>query len=105
MRTVLHTHREEALAVERFIEKIKCETFGHYPDHWADLGEVIKTGKDLAAAVNAGWINFRLALMSLGAAGLDENSSVGWTFKEMAAHCAGWEDLTVARLRRLRETG
>jgi hypothetical protein len=84
---------------------VEWNTVEHYPDHFADLDASIKTAKDLAAAVNAGWINFRLALMSLGEAGLDATTSVGWTFKGMAAHCAGWETLTVDRLRHLRETG
>jgi hypothetical protein len=87
------------------IDVIEWNTTKHYPDHFADLGAAMKTAKDLAMAVNAGWINFRLALTSLGEAGLDAKTSVGWTFKQMAAHCAGWEDLTVTRLRTLRETG
>jgi hypothetical protein len=65
----------------------------------------VKEPKDLVAAVNAGWATFRVALMALGESGLEERTPVGWSYKEMAAHCAGWEDLTVARLRRLRETG
>lgn len=84
---------------------VEWNTVEHYPDHFGDLGASIKSAKDLAMIVNAGWINFRLALMSLGQAGLDAKTSVGWTFKEMAAHVAGWEDLTVARLAKLRETG
>jgi hypothetical protein len=43
--------------------------------------------------------------MSLGEAGLEATSSAGWTFKGMAAHVAGWEDLTIKALRQLRETG
>jgi hypothetical protein len=84
---------------------VEWNTVEHYPDHFTDLGEVITDAKDLARIVNAGWINFRLALMSLGEAGLDAKTSVGWTFKGMAAHCAGWEALTVDRLKHLRETG
>jgi hypothetical protein len=56
-------------------------------------------------AVNAGWINFRLALMSLGASGLDATTSTGWTYKALAQHVAGWEDNAAKRLARLRETG
>jgi hypothetical protein len=84
---------------------VEWNTTGHYPDHWADMGEVIRDGKDLVQVANQGWINFRLALMSLGAAGLDRPTSVGWTFKEMAAHVGGWADLTATRLAKLRETG
>ncbi|MEP6694298.1 MAG: maleylpyruvate isomerase N-terminal domain-containing protein [Chloroflexota bacterium] len=84
---------------------VEWNTSGHYPDHFADLGAAIHTAKDLAGAVNAGWINFRLALMSLGPEALDTTTSVGWTYKALAQHVAGWEDLTVARLARLRESG
>ncbi len=84
---------------------VEWNTTKHYPDHWTDMGEVLQEAKDVARVVNAGWINFRLALMSLGEAGLEAKTRVGWTFKGMAAHCAGWEKLTVDRLRTLRETG
>jgi hypothetical protein len=84
---------------------VEWNTVEHYPDHFGDLAAVTKDAKDLARIVNAGWINFRLALMSLGESGLDAKTRVGWTFKGMAAHCAGWEALTVDRLKHLRETG
>jgi hypothetical protein len=87
------------------IDVVEWNTTKHYPDHFADLGAALKTAKEIAAAVNNGWINFRLALMSLGESGLDAKTSVGWTFKQMAMHCAGWEDLTVTRLAKLRENG
>ena len=93
------------LADERISKKIEGETYGHYPDHFADLGAAVKTAKDLVMAVNMGWINFRLALMSLGTAALDTTTSTGWTYKALAQHVHGWEDLTVKRLARLRETG
>jgi len=84
---------------------VEWNTTQHYPDHFADLAAAMKTAKDLAMAVNGGWINFRLALMSLGGSGLDAVSWVGWSYKAMAAHVAGWEDLTVKRLAHLRQTG
>src|SRR5438552_3036620 len=84
---------------------VEWNTSGHYPDHFADLDSSIKTAKDLAMAVNAGWINFRLALMSLGTAGLDATTSTGWTYKALAQHVSGWEDLAAKRLSGLRETG
>jgi hypothetical protein len=87
------------------IDVIEWNTTKHYPDHFADLGAAIRDAKDLAMTVNAGWISFRLALLSLGESGLDAATSVGWTFKQMAMHYAGWEELTVPRLRTLRETG
>jgi hypothetical protein len=87
------------------IKVIEWNTTGHYPDHFADLGAAMKTSHDLAMAVNAGWINFRLALTSLGASALDGKTAVGWSLKALVAHAAGWEELTVERLRRMRETG
>ena len=84
---------------------VEWNTSGHYPDHFADIDASIKTAKDLAMAVNAGWINFRLALMSLGTAGLDATTSTGWTYKALAQHVSGWEDLAAKRLSGLRETG
>jgi hypothetical protein len=95
----------DELADERFQMAIAADTLDHYPDHFADLGAATKTAKDLATAVNAGWINFRLALMSLGAAGLEATTPVGWTYKALAQHTAGWEDLTAKRLARLRASG
>jgi hypothetical protein len=90
---------------ELALQIVEWNTTQHYPDHFGDLDASIKTGKDLAIAVNAGWINFRLALMSLGATGLEATTSTGWTYKALAQHVAGWEGLAAKRLARLRETG
>ena len=90
---------------ELALQIVEWNTTQHYPDHFGDLDASIKTGKELAMAVNAGWINFRLALMSLGASGLDATTSTGWTYKALAQHVAGWEDNAAKRLARLRETG
>src|SRR5439155_7172229 len=90
---------------ELAMQIVEWNTTQHYPDHFADLDSSIKTAKDLAMAVNAGWINFRLALMSLGTAGLDATTSTGWTYKALAQHVSGWEDLAAKRLSGLRETG
>ena len=84
---------------------VEWNTTGHYPDHFGDLGAAIQDANDLLAVVQQGWTPFRLGVMSLGVAGLERASPVGWTYKAMVAHCAGWERLTVTRLRRLRETG
>jgi hypothetical protein len=90
---------------ELALQIVEWNTTQHYPDHFGDLGASIKTAKDLAMAVNAGWINFRLALMSLGASGLEATTPIGWTYKALAQHAAGWEDLASKRLARLRESG
>jgi len=96
---------EDELADERFIEKFHGETYGHYPDHFADLGAAIRTGKELAKIASMSEVPFRLAVMSLGLAGLDAKTSTGWTFKDLVAHVTAWSDLTIQRLARYRETG
>ncbi len=90
---------------ELAVQIVEWNTTQHYPDHFGDLGASIKTAKDLTLAVNAGWINFRLALMSLGASGLEATTPIGWTYKALAQHAAGWEELAAKRLARLRESG
>ena len=90
---------------ELALQIVEWNTTQHYPDHFGDLDASITTAKDLAMAVNAGWINFRLALTSLGDGGLDATTSSGWTYKALAQHVAGWEGLAAKRLARLRETG
>ena len=96
---------EDELADERVIKKFDGETYGHYPDHFADLGAAIKTGKELAKIASTSEVPFRLAVMSLGLAGLDATTSTGWTFKDLVAHVTAWSDLTTGRLSRYRETG
>jgi hypothetical protein len=96
---------EDELADERVIKKFDGETYGHYPDHFADLGAAIKTGKELAKIASSAEVPFRLAVMSLGLSGLDATTSTGWTFKDLVAHVTAWSDLTTGRLSRYRETG
>ena len=50
-------------------------------------------------------MNFRLALMSVGQAGLEAATPVGWTYLALAQHVAGWERLATERLSRSRQTG
>jgi hypothetical protein len=96
---------DDELGDRRFIDKLECETYGHYPDHFADLGAAIKTGKELAKIASTAEVPFRLAVMSLGLAGLDATTSSGWAFKDLVAHVTAWSDLTIDRLKRYRETG
>jgi len=84
---------------------VEWNTTGHYPDHFADLGAAIKTGKELAKIASSAEVPFRLAVMSLGLAGLDATTSTGWTFKDLVAHVTEWSDLTTGRLVRYRATG
>src|SRR5438045_6050196 len=96
---------ESELADDNLIEKFEGDTYGHYPNHYADLAATIKGKDDLLGLVQAAWINFRLGLRSLGLPGLEDKTSTGWTYKDLAAHAAAWEDRTVTRLRTLRESG
>jgi hypothetical protein len=96
---------DSELANDTFIEKFEGDTYGHYPNHYADLGAMIKDKDDLLALVQTPWTNFRLAIGSIGLPGLEEKTSTGWTYKDLAAHAAAWEDRTAARLGLFRESG
>jgi hypothetical protein len=96
---------EDELADGRILEKLAGDTYEHYPEHFADLGAAIKTGKELAQAAERAWIPFRLAVMSLGLSGLEATTPSGWTFKDLVAHVTRWSDLTIKRLAQYRETG
>src|SRR5438105_5291194 len=83
------------------VKVVEWNTTGHYPDHFADLGAATKTAAELLAQVRTGWLQFRLGFVALGPV-IDENTSVGWTYKDLLAHATGWEELTTARLAHLR---
>ena len=102
---MVRTLNDDELADGRILEKLAGDTYEHYPEHYADLGAAIKTGKELAEIANAAWVPFRLAVMSLGLSGLDATTSSGWTFKDLVAHVAAWADLTAKRLETFRATG
>src|SRR6185437_9833837 len=86
-------------------QKFEGDTYGHYPNHYADLSAAIKGKDDLLALVREPWVNFRLAIGSLGIPGLEETTSAGWTYKDLAAHAAAWEDRTASRLATFTRTG
>jgi DinB family protein/mycothiol maleylpyruvate isomerase-like protein len=88
-----------------FTRKFEEDTHGHYPNHYADLSAAIKDVDDLLALVQTSWPNFRIGVGSLGVSGLDEKTSTGWTYKDLAAHAAAWEDGTATRLATFRESG
>ncbi len=54
---------------------------------------------------DAGWRPFRDAVRGLGRGRLEEGTSAGWTYRDLVAHVAAWEDLTARRLFAFRETG
>jgi hypothetical protein len=55
--------------------------------------------------IDAGWRPFRDAVRALGRARFGEATSAGWTYRDLVAHVAAWEDLTARRLRAFRERG
>ncbi len=84
---------------------VEWNTTQHYPDHFGDLGAATKTGLELAQAAERAWVPFRLAIMSLGLAGLEATTPSGWTYKDLVAHVTAWSDLTIKRLGQYRATG
>jgi hypothetical protein len=93
------------LGDESLVQKFAGETYAHYPDHYGDLGAAIHDANDLSAVVQVSWIAFRLAIGAIGLPGLEERTSTGWTYKDLVAHAAAWEERTATRLREFRESG
>ena len=105
MLEVARSLTDAELADDAFIKKFEGDTYGHYPNHYADLSAVIKDKDDLIAIVQTSWTAFRLALGAIGIPGLEEKTASGWTYKDLAAHAAAWEDRTASRLQTFRESG
>ena len=63
------------------------------------------TSKELLALVDEAWRPFREAVRGIGRARVGEPTGAGWTYRDLIAHVAAWEDLTARRLRALRTTG
>jgi len=102
---VARTLSDVELQEVSFIQKFESESYGHYPNHYADLAAVIKDKDDLVAVVQTAWIPFRLAIGAIGLPSLEETTSTGWTYKDLVAHAAAWEDRTASRLATFRESG
>jgi Mycothiol maleylpyruvate isomerase N-terminal domain/Protein of unknown function (DUF1706) len=96
---------ESELADDNFIKKFEGDTYGHYPNHYADLSVAIKDKDDLLTIVQNSWTGFRLAIGAIGLPSLEEKTATGWTYKDLVAHAAAWEDRTASRLQTLRESG
>jgi mycothiol maleylpyruvate isomerase-like protein/DinB family protein len=88
-----------------FMQKFEGESYGHYPDHYADLSAAIKDKDDLLTLVQTSWTGFRLAIGAIGLPSLEEKTSTGWTYKDLVAHAAAWEDLAASQLAALRQSG
>jgi hypothetical protein len=86
------------------LDVVEWNTTGHYPDHHADIGAAIRMADDLVRLVQTPWTGFRLAVGAIGLPGLEQKTSTGWTYKDLVAHAAAWEDRTAARLRTFRES-
>src|SRR5439155_1339674 len=74
-------------------------------DHFADIGAAVRDAADLVRLIQTNWLPFRLGLLSLGLAALEQTTSTGWTYKDLAAHAAAWEERTATRLAVFRESG
>ncbi len=57
------------------------------------------TSRELLVAVDDGWRAFRDAVRGIGRARLGDATGAGWTYRDLLAHVAAWEDLTARRLR------
>jgi len=86
-------------------EIVEWNTTGHYPDHYGDIGAAMRSSDDLFGVVQTSWLAFRLAIAAIGLPGLAEKTSTGWTYMDLVAHAAAWEDRTATRLRTFRESG
>jgi hypothetical protein len=101
VRNLTDAELEDASLMQKFEE----DTHGHYPNHYADLSAAIKDVDDLLALVQTSWTPFRLAIGAIGLPSLEEKTSTGWTYKDLVAHVAAWEDRTASRLATFRESG
>ncbi len=84
---------------------VEWNTTGHYPDHFADLGAAIRTSGELAEIAWQSWRAFRAALFAIGLDEMERVTPSGWRYTDLAAHVAGWFDLTTARLERFHRSG
>jgi DinB family protein len=63
------------------------------------------TSKELLRLVDEAWRPFRERVRDLGRGRIGEATGAGWTYRDLIAHVAAWEDLTARRLRALRTAG
>jgi hypothetical protein len=87
------------------VDVVEWNTASHYPDHFADIGAAIRDANDLVRVIQTNWLPFRLGLLSMGLPALERPTSTGWTYKDVAAHAAAWEERTAKRLARFRASG
>ena len=54
---------------------------------------------ELLAMMDEGWRELRAQVRHLGRTGLAEKTPTGWTYKDLVAHVAAWEEEAARRLR------
>jgi hypothetical protein len=67
--------------------------------------ETLGTSSATLARVQEAWWPFRAAAASIGIGELDRPTPAGWTYKDLLAHVAAWEEATATRLARFRGNG
>ena len=55
---------------------------------------------DILAQVDVGWRELREGIRHLGRGGMRERTTTGWTYKDLIAHLAAWEEEAARRLDR-----
>src|SRR3990170_3454331 len=87
---------------------VEGDTYGHYPEHEAELAGVVPaTGKALAARIEEGWRPFRDRVRQLGreklAGSIAGAPTDSWTtYRELIAHVIGWLEDVPRRLEAIR---
>ena len=59
---------------------------------------------ELLRLVDEGWRRFRASVRHLGWAGMGQRTPTGWTYKDLVAHTAAWEEEAARRLRAFRDS-
>ena len=60
---------------------------------------------DLLARIDEGWREFRARVRHVGREGMSRRTTAGWTYRDLLAHVAAWEEEAARGLRALREGG
>ena len=60
---------------------------------------------ELQRLVDDGWRVFRDSVRHIGRARMGDTISGGWTYKDLVAHVAAWEERTARQLKAFREAG
>ncbi len=69
------------------------------------MTDAVLDREELLRRVEEGWREFRTAVRHLGIAGMKARSPTEWTYKDLVAHAAAWEEEAARRLRAFRKSG